>query len=399
MKQFLLLSLSVIALNACGTTSNTQTASSNQGDALSIDEIIQANEIEIAEMEQLTGQTIRFDNVTPPPSINDLALNVEEEDIDLVKAEELISIEKAEDTPSTTAKIEDIAKTEVKNVEPPIQLVEKTEMTTTETLNKQALEASKIAQQNLDKNEVQLTASEIENVTDNQSNQLRERITSKAQQAPIETAKIEKVTQQPNKLPATVTTQKTTTPKAQRASTTISNVKNCPKVEILPLARSLTLLDGIDYNNLVARSVIDDIRGNCTTVKGGVEVNLDLLMTGKIGEKGRFEGNEKLESFITFPYFLAVSNAQGQPIDKKILATAMRFKPIVDDLKHAEKITQFIPISNMTEADDYRILVGFQLNRKQLNYNRASTANTINNQRVAPDLKNQPRRSLNPLAE
>ncbi len=78
----------------------------------------------------------------------------------------------------------------------------------------------------------------------------------------------------------------------------------------------------------------------------------------------------------------------------------MRFQPVINDLQHAEKITQFIPMDNTAEAANYTITVGFQLNRKQLEYNRARNLNRVDNMRVAPDLLNNPsRRSVNPLTD
>ncbi len=81
------------------------------------------------------------------------------------------------------------------------------------------------------------------------------------------------------------------------------------------------------------------------------------------------------------------------------MATAMRFRPSVDHLDHAEKITQYIPMDNTSNAANYKIIVGYQLTRKQLEYNRAQTMMRADNKRVAPDLIHRPRRSTNPLAQ
>ena len=177
----------------------------------------------------------------------------------------------------------------------------------------------------------------------------------------------------------------------------LSSAKGCPNIQILPAGRSITYFENELSGYMVARAVINEIRGGCEIVKGGLEIDLDIFMDGKIADKGRFEGNQDMEAFMTFPYFVAVSNPQGLPVDKKILATAMRFKPIVNDLKHAEKITQFIPMDDTNNAANYKILVGFQLNRKQLEYNRAHKVHKANNGRVSPDTMPAARRSTNPL--
>ncbi len=178
----------------------------------------------------------------------------------------------------------------------------------------------------------------------------------------------------------------------------LSSAAGCPKVEIMPAARSITYFeDGALAGQMKARAVINEIKGGCDVVSGGVELDLDILMRGHITNKGRFEGQKDKEAFMTFPYFVSVTTPQGLPVDKQILATAMRFRPSVDHLDHAEKITQFIPMTDVEQAANYKIIVGYQLNRKQLEYNRAQIMMRTNNMRVSPDTSPARRVSRNPL--
>lgn len=171
----------------------------------------------------------------------------------------------------------------------------------------------------------------------------------------------------------------------------------CPIVEIMPSARSITYFENEMSGRMVARAAITEIRGGCEYKPNGMEIDLDIIMKGRISELGRFEGQEDMEAFMTFPYFVSVSTPQGLPVDKQILATAMRFKPMVDDLDHAEKITQFIPLDDPKQGPNYKILIGFQLNREQLEYNRAVNLNRVDNKHVAPDLIGKSRVSRDPL--
>jgi hypothetical protein len=75
----------------------------------------------------------------------------------------------------------------------------------------------------------------------------------------------------------------------------------------------------------------------------------------------------------------------------------MRFRPSVDHLDHAEKITQTVIVDNMAQAANYKIIIGYQLTRKQLEYNRAQTLMRTDNIRVSPDTTNAAKRSLNPF--
>lgn len=147
----------------------------------------------------------------------------------------------------------------------------------------------------------------------------------------------------------------------------------CPAVEVLPATKSITYFDGPEgkpSGAMVARASLVDIRGGCDYTDNSVVVDIDMIMQGKITDKGRFDGRRDLEAFMTFPYFVAVMAPDGHMVDKKIMATAMRFKPDVDDLDHAEKITQTIPLPNIAQGGKYTITLGFQLNRQQLEYNR-----------------------------
>jgi len=147
----------------------------------------------------------------------------------------------------------------------------------------------------------------------------------------------------------------------------------CPAVEVLPATKSITYFDGPEgkpSGAMIARASLVDIRGGCDYTDNSVVVDIDMIMQGKITNKGRFDGRRDLEAFMTFPYFVAVMAPDGHMVDKKIMATAMRFKPDVDDLDHAEKITQTIPLPNIAQGGKYTITLGFQLNRQQLEYNR-----------------------------
>ncbi len=163
---------------------------------------------------------------------------------------------------------------------------------------------------------------------------------------------------------------------AAKAAAPANAPKECPQVEVLPDTKSITYFDdpeGKPTGSIVARAALTDIKGGCDYSKDGVIVDIDMIMQGKISDKGRYEGRRDLEAFMTFPYFVAVMDPAGKMIDKKIMATAMRFKPQVDELDHAEKITQSIPLPDVSKGAQYTITLGFQLNRAQLEYNRGGS--------------------------
>ncbi|NBX66094.1 MAG: hypothetical protein EBQ96_03755 [Proteobacteria bacterium] len=180
-------------------------------------------------------------------------------------------------------------------------------------------------------------------------------------------------------------------PRADAAPAPAGAPKDCPGVEVLPDTKSITYFDdpmGKPTGALVARAQLIDIKGGCDYTANSVVVDIDMVMQGKITDKGRYDGRRDLEAFMTFPYFVAIMAPDGKMIDKKIMATAMRFKPNIDDLDHAEKITQTIPLDNMALGPQYTITLGFQLNRAQLDYNRGgnkSGAESMEGKKATPD--------------
>lgn len=175
-------------------------------------------------------------------------------------------------------------------------------------------------------------------------------------------------------------------------------IKGCPRLEIMPVARSMTNFKGDDVNNATtSRASIVDVRGGCQAVKGGLQIDLTLIMKGAITNAGRFNNDSNLEAFITFPYFVSVTSPSGEPIDKIIKATALRFKPKLDSLDHGEQISHFIPMNNASSADQYLVTIGFQLSRKQLEYNNAQTMLRVNNTRNSADMPTARQKSLNPF--
>lgn len=191
------------------------------------------------------------------------------------------------------------------------------------------------------------------------------------------------------------TIKKATNPEAKQPI--IKPATGCPAIEIIPTAKSITNFEKNMSGQMTSRASISDVRGGCEVVNGGMEIDLDILMNGTITNKGRFEGKTNEEAFVAFPYFVSVIKPDGSPIDKKIMATAMRFRPSVNYIDHAEKITQFVPMDDVLNSANYKITVGYQLTRKQFEYNTLENAARPNDIRVSPDTIPATRRSVNPL--
>lgn len=153
--------------------------------------------------------------------------------------------------------------------------------------------------------------------------------------------------------------------------TLIQSSNECPRLSIMPEANSLTKFDDEAMENKTASAKITEARMDCAPTDGGKNITVSMMMSGMVTDLGRYEGNRDLEAFITFPYFISVSDPSGLAMDKDIEATALKFKPMIDTLDHVEEITYFIPMDDVSQAPQYEVTVGFQLNRKELEYNRS----------------------------
>jgi|GEM_PF-2462793 len=149
-------------------------------------------------------------------------------------------------------------------------------------------------------------------------------------------------------------------------------IATCPMVEIMPVAKSMTNFNKDMAGKMTSRATINEVRGGCEFVDGGMEIDLDILMTGQITNAGRDDNDRKNEEFVSFPYFIYALGPDKKAIDKDILSSIIHFRPMVDQSKHAEKITQFIAMNDKQNAGNYKIIVGYQLSKQQLEYNRAS---------------------------
>jgi hypothetical protein len=390
MKKILLITTACLTLNACETVETMSWPTMPSLDLFSDTQPVEdvnvpnvptqiptpnraAIDTELSEMEKLTGYAPRFDHSPKQPEIIKI--------VDAPVTEAIEDIIKPVKKVVTTQPVEDI---QIASAEPAIK----------PTVPKQ-LKPQTVAKKIQD--DIQPTVEKVEKEIVNTVEPIVKKVQPEPrpiQKTPEPTMKVVEVAQPKIESPI----QTIETPIFTDADLKLSSATGCPQIEIMPSARSMTYFENELSGNLLARAVINEIRGGCEITSNGMELDIDILMNGRITNKGRFEGNKDQEAFMTFPYFVSVLTPQGLPVDKKIMATAMRFRPSIDHLNHAEKITQYIPMDNTSNASNYKIVVGYQLTRKQLEYNRAQTMMRADNNRVAPDLVHRPRKSINPLA-
>ena len=309
MKKILLITTACLTLNACETVDTiswpTMPSLDLFSDTQPVENISTQNtpaptlnratiDTELSEMEKLTGYAPRFDNTASKSKIVDVADAPVKEVIEeaIKPAEKATVTQPIEITKAITT--EPIIKPTVPKQPKPQTIVKDIKEDTQSTTTKTEKEIAKTV------------AEKIEPI--------QEVIQPKKMTKIVEPVmKAVEVVQPKIQTP----TQTIETPMFTEADLKLSSATGCPQIEIMPSARSMTYFENELSGNLLARAVINEIRGGCEITSNGMELDIDILMNGRITNKGRFEGNKDQEAFMTFPYFVSVLTPQGLPVDKK----------------------------------------------------------------------------------
>jgi len=145
----------------------------------------------------------------------------------------------------------------------------------------------------------------------------------------------------------------------------------CPKVEIMRnLGYMAQFMNPYEPNDKekISDITIENYTSNCEFEKPNVVVDITLDFKGNVGKKGRLKKTDKPN--FAYPYFIAVTDNHGEIVSKDIFAITMSYKSKENNKNHIEKIRQTIPLEKKYLAQNYKIIIGFQLSDEELNYNR-----------------------------
>ena len=144
---------------------------------------------------------------------------------------------------------------------------------------------------------------------------------------------------------------------------------NCPEVGTMPeLDRATQIRD----NQVLNETVLESITPSCKLENNQAIVRLALAFKGKLGPAGVKEMGK--EATYSLPYLVAVVNPQGAIISKDVFAINLTYNGGKTDTSYKDLLEQVIPMGQQEKATDYKILVGFQLDEEQLDYNRKMAA-------------------------
>lgn len=147
---------------------------------------------------------------------------------------------------------------------------------------------------------------------------------------------------------------------------------DCPQVKALTDLSSISQFanpEAPSAAQMIATTVIDNIGASCQVSQNSVTIELALDFTGTLGPVGLKDLNGQAN--YTYPYFLTVITPDGQILSKDVFALSMVYEKNKLDIRKQDKLRQVIPLMGGQNANQFQIVVGFQLSDAELAYNRS----------------------------
>jgi len=142
----------------------------------------------------------------------------------------------------------------------------------------------------------------------------------------------------------------------------------CPRVAMVDEARTVTLYregPGRDLTDVRYEGAITGLSPVCEydLEEGVVTVDLDVRLAFSRGPAADKNVGE-------FPYFVAIADPKDRVIAKRVFTVAPEFPTGIMRIGVVEQLTQEIRYKPAADASAFRIFVGFQLTRAQLEEKR-----------------------------
>lgn len=147
----------------------------------------------------------------------------------------------------------------------------------------------------------------------------------------------------------------------------------CPRVSIVDELSSLSEFanpSNTSESNLISRVNLQQVESSCSFQSGQVSVDLKMAFESTLGAKGRVRSTDK--PFFSYPFFVAVTNPKGIIMAKEVFSASMTYDKGEDSHVYFETMRQLIPLDRQDNAKRHQVLLGFQLDPAQLQYNRAN---------------------------
>ncbi len=201
-------------------------------------------------------------------------------------------------------------------------------------------------------------------------------------------------------LPAWMQAKKATSDSGVNRNLISPATSDCPRVSALPELSRVTQF--ADESNPVSETVLSNtvltkLDSSCITTESAINLDIVLNFTSSLGTAGLSQNSA--QSSYSHAYFLAVVDPQGQIIAKDVFALSPVFQSGQKEVFSTERLQQTIPLSSKTPANQYQVMVGFQLSEAELAHNRSIQPRSVETMPATPAADPQARAAAIPRME
>jgi hypothetical protein len=146
---------------------------------------------------------------------------------------------------------------------------------------------------------------------------------------------------------------------------------DCPQVEVVQELNAVNQFTagGAQAPNLVAGARFGQVQMSCEYTPSAKSVTVDMKVNVD-GYTGPQSGSVSPPVF-NHQYFVAVTDTQGDIMAKEVFTATHDFSNGQPQQLYQDDLRQIIPVPDREYGSKYKVLIGFQLTRDQLAYNRA----------------------------
>lgn len=141
-------------------------------------------------------------------------------------------------------------------------------------------------------------------------------------------------------------------------------VQVCAPVGIVARTGTLTRFvgEGRDYDDVEIRGTISGLSAKCTDTPDGVRAIVDFDIVVQKGPAATLAS-------LDLDYFVAISQRSDELLDKRVYSTTHAFPPGQTRSVVHETLAVDMPVSDDKTTGGLEVLIGFQLDRSDLEYN------------------------------
>ena len=142
-------------------------------------------------------------------------------------------------------------------------------------------------------------------------------------------------------------------------------IEVCPEVAFLDGLDQMTFFkdeSSADISNVLFSSKMRQLDFGCSFGAKGAEVEVIFTIESRLALA-------KKETLVEIAYFIAAVNPNGKILAKQVFDLDIPFSPKKLKVIQKEKVSPFFPSRTGNDFTGYKVLIGFQLTKNQVNFN------------------------------